>query len=105
MSTKPKNKTIFTKDFNKQEPIPEEGIQTAIKLLQSGRLHRYNTAPGEISEVALLEKEFADYVGTKYCAAFSSCGSSIYVALKGAGVQPGDKVLTNAFTLAVPPIT
>ena len=103
MSTKPKNKTIFTKDFNKQEPIPEEGIQTAIKLLQSGRLHRYNTAPGEISEVALLEKEFADYVGTKYCAAFSSCGSSIYVALKGAGVQPGDKVLTNAFTLAPVP--
>ena len=68
-----KDKTIFTKEFNKQESIPEEGIQRALELLQSGRLHRYNTAPGEISEVARLEKEFADYVGTKYCVAFSSC--------------------------------
>ncbi len=97
------NKTIFTKEFNKQEPIPEEGIRRALELLQSGRLHRYNTAPGEISDVALLEKEFAAYIGTNYCAAFSSCGSSIYVALKCSGIKPGDKVLTNAFTLAPVP--
>jgi dTDP-4-amino-4,6-dideoxygalactose transaminase len=97
------DKPIFTKDFNKQEPIPEEGIQRALELLNSGRLHRYNTAPGEISDVALLEKEFADYVGTRYCAAFSPCGSSLYVALKCAGVQSGDSVLTNAFTLAPVP--
>ncbi len=103
MSSKPKKKTIFTKEFNKQEPIPEEGVQRALELLQSGRLHRYNTAPGEISDVALLEKEFAEYIGTRYCAAFCSCGSSIYVALKCAGIQPGDKVLTNAFTLAPVP--
>ncbi|MGD8262861.1 MAG: aminotransferase class I/II-fold pyridoxal phosphate-dependent enzyme [Desulfobacterales bacterium] len=103
MNSKTKQKTTFTKEFNKQEPIPEEGVQRALELLQSGRLHRYNTAPGEISEVALLEKEFAEYVGTRYCAAFSSCGSSIYVALKCAGIQPGDKVLTNAFTLAPVP--
>ena len=103
MSSKLKNKTIFTKDFNKQEPIPEEGVQRALELLQNGRLHRYNTALGEISDAALLEKEFAEYVGTRYCAAFSSCGSSIYVALKCAGVQPRDKVLTNAFTLAPVP--
>ncbi|MCK5417117.1 MAG: aminotransferase class I/II-fold pyridoxal phosphate-dependent enzyme [Desulfobacterales bacterium] len=103
MSSKTKKKITFTKEFNKQEPIPEEGIQRALELLQSGRLHRYNTAAGEISDVALLEKEFAAYIGTTYCAAFSSCGCSIYVALKCAGVQPGDKVLTNAFTLAPVP--
>jgi dTDP-4-amino-4,6-dideoxygalactose transaminase len=103
MSSKTKKKITFTKEFNRQEPIPEEGIQRALELLQSGRLHRYNTAFGEISDVALLEKEFAAYIGTTYCAAFSSCGSSIYVALKCAGVQPGDKVLTNAFTLAPVP--
>ena len=90
MSSKTKKKITFTKEFNKQEPIPEEGIQRALELLQSGRLHRYNTAAGEISDVALLEKEFAAYIGTTYCAAFSSCGCSIYVALKCAGVQPGD---------------
>jgi len=96
-------KTVFTREFTRQEPIPEEGIERAIELLRSGRLHRYNTGPDEISEAALLEKEFAEYMGVTYCAAFSSCGSSIYVALKCAGVKPGDMVLSNAFTLAPVP--
>ena len=96
-------KTVFTKAFTRQEAIPEEGIERAVELLRSGRLHRYNTAPNEQSDVALLEKEFADYLGTKYCAALSSCGSTIYVALRCAGVKPGDRVLSNAFTLAPVP--
>lgn len=94
---------VFNGEFTRQEPIPEEGIQRALELMRSGRLHRYNTAPGETSEVALLEKEFADYVRTNYCAGFNSCGSTIYVALKSVGVQPGDAVLCNAFTLAPVP--
>ena len=94
---------IFTKEFTKQESLPTEAIDRANELLQSGRLHRYNNAPGEESDVALLEREFADYVGSKYCVALSSCGSSLYVALKCAGVQPGDLVLSNAFTLAPVP--
>ncbi len=103
MDSKNCNHTVFTREFTKQEPIPETGISRAVELLRSGRLHRYNTAPGELSEVALLEREYAEYVGTRYCAALSSCGSTIYVALKSAGVQPGDKVLCNAFTLAPVP--
>jgi dTDP-4-amino-4,6-dideoxygalactose transaminase len=73
---------IFTKEFTKQESLPAEAVERANELLQSGRLHRYNNAPGEESDVALLEREFADYVGSKYCVALSSCGSSLYVALK-----------------------
>ena len=93
----------FTKEFTRQEPIPEAGIKRAVELMQSGRLHRYNTAPGEVSDVALLEKEYAEYVGAQYCLGLSSCGSSIYVALKSVGVLPGDKILCNAFTLAPVP--
>ena len=37
----------FTKDFTQQEPIGEEGIQRAIEILKSGKLHRYNVAAGE----------------------------------------------------------
>jgi len=96
-------KTVFTKEFTRQESIPEEGIVRAVELLRSGRLHRYNTGHDERSDVALLEKEFADYLGMKYCAALSSCGSTIYVALRCAGVKPGDRVLSNAFTLAPVP--
>ena len=66
--THPLDKPIrFSKEFTRQEPIPEAGIQRAIELMRSGRLHRYNTASGEVSEVALLEKEYADYVGARYC--------------------------------------
>jgi dTDP-4-amino-4,6-dideoxygalactose transaminase len=94
---------VFTKEFTKQEAVPEEGIKRAVALMQSGRLHRYNTAEGEPSEAALLEKEFAAFIGKKYCLACASCGSSLYLALKSAGVCAGDKILANAYTLAPVP--
>ena len=50
---------VFSKEFTKQEALPAESIQRAVEVMQSGRLHRYNTAAGEASEVSLLEAEFA----------------------------------------------
>ena len=93
----------FTKDFTLQEPIGPEGIEKALEILKSGKIHRYNVAPGEQGEAALLEKEFAAYMGKKYCLACASCGSAMYLALKACGVQKGDKVLCNAYTLAPVP--
>ncbi|ACN13435.1 aminotransferase, DegT/DnrJ/EryC1-family protein [Desulforapulum autotrophicum HRM2] len=95
--------TQFTKDFTQQESIPQAGIDKALEIMASGKLHRYNTAPGEKGEAALLEEEFAQYMGKKYCLSCASCGSSMYLALKSSGVKPGDKVLCNAFTLAPVP--
>ena len=97
------SKTVFSGEFTRQEPIPDAGIQRAMELMQNGRLHRYNTAGDEIAEAALLEADFAHYMGTQYCVALNSCGSAIYVALRSAGVKPGDLVLCNAFTLAPVP--
>jgi len=94
---------IFSKDFTQQEPIGEEGIAAALEILRSGKIHRYNVAPGEAGEAALLEQEFAAYMGKKYCLACASCGSAMYLAMKSAGVKPVDKVLCNAFTLAPVP--
>jgi dTDP-4-amino-4,6-dideoxygalactose transaminase len=93
----------FTKDFTQQEPICEEAIERAVEILRSGKLHRYNVAPGEDGEAALLEAEFARYMGRKYCLATTSCGTSMYIALKSLGVKPGDTVLCNAYTLAPVP--
>ena len=95
--------TRFEKEFTQQEPIPAAAIQRAVEILQTGRLHRYNLSPGEKGEVSLLEEEFAAYMGRKYCLACASCGSAMYLALKSAGVRPGDRVLCNAFTLAPVP--
>lgn len=94
---------VFTGSFTQQEPIPEEGIEAAVAILRSGRLHRYNTAPGEVAEAALLEEEFAALTGAAYCLAVASGGYAMGCALRALGVGQGAPVLTNAFTLAPVP--
>ncbi len=93
----------FTGSFTQQEPIPEAGIEAAMAVLRHGRLHRYNTAPGEVAETALLEEEFAAYTGAKYCLGLASGGAAMACAMRALQVQPGDPVLSNAFTLAPVP--
>ncbi|MFU8779014.1 MAG: DegT/DnrJ/EryC1/StrS family aminotransferase [Roseovarius sp.] len=93
----------FTGNFTQQEPIPEEGIAAALEVLRSGRLHRYNLVGEEAGEVAALEREFAAYTGARYALAVTSGGYAMATALRALGVGPGDKVLTNAFTLAPVP--
>lgn len=97
------NAEVFTGNFTQQEPIPEEAIEAAVAVMRSGRLHRYNTAAGEAGEVAMLEKEFAAYTGAKYALAVASGGYALGCALRALEVQPGEPVLTNAFTLAPVP--
>jgi dTDP-4-amino-4,6-dideoxygalactose transaminase len=94
---------VFTGSFTQQEPIPEAGIEAAVAVMRHGRLHRYNLAPGEAGEVALLEEEFAAFSGARYCLALASGGAAMTTALRAAGVAPGDLVLSNAFTLAPVP--
>ena len=94
---------VFTKPFTQQEAIPDAGIQQAIEILKHGRLHRYNVAAGEASEVSLLEQEYASWQGSRYCIATASGGQAIQLGLRVCGVKPDDKVLANAYTLAPVP--
>jgi len=71
--------------------------------MRTGKLHRYNTAPGEDSDVALLEQEFASSLAVNFCLACASGGYAIHIALKACGAKPGDTIITNAFTLAPVP--
>ncbi len=94
---------VFTGSFTQQEPIPEAGIAAALAVMRHGRLHRYNTVEGEVSETAALEQEFAALTGARYCLGVASGGYALGCALRAVGVKPGDRVLTNAFTLAPVP--
>ena len=94
---------IFTGSFTQQEPIPDDGVDAALAVLRHGRLHRYNLAGDEAGEAALLEEEFAAFVGAKYCLAVASGGYAMATALRALGVGHGDSVLSNAFTLAPVP--
>lgn len=96
-------KTVFNKPFTQQEAISDSGIEAAVDVLRGGRLHRYNTLAGEIAPAALLEQEYAAYIGHQYCLACTSGGYALHVALKSAGIAAGEPVLSNAFTLAPVP--
>lgn len=96
-------KKIFHKDLNVPNPIPESAFSVVNKIMASGKLFRYACSGPEDSEAALLERDFAEYLGCKYALAVSSCSSAIFIALLCAGLQPGDKVLVPGFTFTAVP--
>ena len=98
MKTRP-----FTLSFAQQEPISETAIAAAVSVLRSGRLHRYNVVEGELSQAALLEREFAAFQASRYCLACASGGYALQLALRAIELAAGEYVLTNAFTLAPVP--
>jgi len=97
------SKLQFKKAFTQQEPIPEQAKKRVMELLDSGRLHRYNTVGNELSDASLLEQDFAVYQGRQYCLACTSGGYALHIALRAMGLKAGEAVLTNAYTLAPVP--
>lgn len=93
----------FSGNFTQQEALDDTVIAAATEVLKSGRLHRYNSEPGESSRVSELEQAYASYQGVRYCLACASGGYAMAIALRAAGLRPGEAVLTNAFTLAPVP--
>lgn len=94
---------VFAGSFTQQEPIPEDGIAAAVALMRTGRLHRYNTAPGETDPVSAFEAAFAGHTGARHALAVASGGAAMRLALMALGAGPGVAVLSNAFTLAPVP--
>ncbi len=93
----------FKGAFTQQEPIGDAAIAAAVDVMKTGRLHRYNTLGGEVSQVAQFEAEYAAWQGQSYCLACASGGYAMHIALLAAGMRPGEPVLTNAFTLSPVP--
>ena len=95
---------MFKGNFTQQEPIPQDAIDAAVAVMQTGRLHRYNVAAAdEISETAALEIEFARYQEQRYCLACASGGYALQLAMRAFGLETGEPVLTNGFTLSPVP--
>lgn len=93
----------LARDLTEPEPIPEAGIARACELMRSGRLFRYGEMGADQNDVAMLEQEFAAFVGRRYCVAVNSGGAALCLALKVLDLQPGEPVLVNGFTLAPVP--
>ncbi len=71
--------------------IGKEEEREVVKVLRSG-----NLASG--SYVEQFEKNFSDFLGTRFSVATSSGTTALDVALKTAGIGEGDSVLTTPFT-------
>ncbi len=76
---------IFSRAFTQQEAISQEAIDAATEVLKTGRLHRYNTIEDELSQVSLLEQEYSNYQGSRYCLACTSCGYALSITLQTNG--------------------
>lgn len=96
-------RTTIARDIKTPDPVPQSGIDEAVELMASGRMYRYNVKDAASSTVSKCEVEIAEYTGHKYCVALNSCGSAIMLMMKCAGLQPGDEVLSNAFTFGAVP--
>ena len=93
----------FEGNFTQQLPVPEAGRERAVEVMRSGRLHRYNVVDGEVPETVRLEQDFAAYLDVEYCLACTSGGYALQTALRAYGVETGQPVLTNGFTLSPVP--
>jgi len=98
-----KESGIDPADFTQLDPVPPEGIERAVAIIRTGKLFRYSDSQPEDSEAALLERDFAEYLGVRHALAVNSCTAAIELALVACGVEPGSKVLVPGFTFTAVP--
>jgi perosamine synthetase len=98
-----KQRGIDPADFTRCDPIPAEGIERAVAIMRTGKLFRYSDGRAEESEVAMLERDFAKYLGVRHALAVTSCTAAIELALVACGVEPGSQVLVPGFTFTAVP--
>ncbi|NPV54916.1 MAG: DegT/DnrJ/EryC1/StrS family aminotransferase [Firmicutes bacterium] len=73
--------------------ITHEDKDAVLQVLDSGILWGLY-AP----QMRALEKEFAEYIGVKFCLTMNSGTAALHAAVAAAGVGPGDEVITPAFS-------
>ena len=74
-----------------QHTIDEQEIQEVIHTLKSDWL---TSGPKTLR----FEKEFADYIGSRYAVAVSSCTAALHLALRVYNIGSGDEVITTPLT-------
>ncbi|MDX1649737.1 MAG: DegT/DnrJ/EryC1/StrS family aminotransferase, partial [Myxococcota bacterium] len=74
--------------------VPEIGREEEEAVLRTLRSRWIGTGP----TVAALERDFCEATGARHAVAVSSCTAALHLALLGAGVGPGDEVVTTALT-------
>lgn len=76
--------------------ITEADEQAVLDVLRGDTI--YGATGSEV--VKELESRFAEWIGSKYCVAVSSCTAAIHTALHVLGTIPGDKVIVPVLTFS-----
>lgn len=87
------NPILKRTDYRNWPVITKDDRRLINEVLDSG-IFAGGTAP----QVTSLEKEWAQYVGSKHCLTTTSGTAALHMALAAVGVGPGDEVITSAFT-------
>jgi len=88
-------------DVYSAEAIPESARAEIERLLSTGDLFRYTAK--ENAPVSLLEREFAEMLGSRYALAVSSCSAALFLSLKALDLPRDARVLIPGFTFAAVP--
>jgi len=95
-------KPVTSRDARPRWPVVTSAEREAVqRVLDGGKFTA--TTRGE-QEVKHLEREYAQYVGKRYCIAVSSGTSALHAAVAAAGVGPGDEVVVPALTFMAPAV-
>ena len=76
--------------------IGDEEIDAVARVIRSGQLFRYRG--GEGGETDKFEREWAQFIGTRYALATSNGTGALICGLVGLGVGPGDEVIVPGYT-------
>lgn len=87
------NPVLRRSDYQNWPIIGPDDRRLINEVLDSGIV-----AGGTAPQVAALEREWAEYIGTKYCLTTNSGTAALHMSLAAVGVGPGDEVITSAFT-------
>jgi perosamine synthetase len=71
--------------------IQADDIELVVRVLRSNRL---SIGPF----IKQLERDFADYIGTKHAVAVTNGTSGLHLCMRAAGVAEGDEVITTPFS-------
>jgi dTDP-4-amino-4,6-dideoxygalactose transaminase len=87
-------------------PIVTDADKRAVmKVLDEGPLWALSTDDGLFApEMSGLEQEFAAFVGTTHALACNGGTAALHMAVAAAGVEPGDEVITSAFSFLATPV-
>jgi len=80
-------------DYKNWPVITEDDRRLINEVLNSGIV-----AGGTAPQVTALQKEWAEFIGSKYCLTTCSGTAALHMALASVGVGPGNEVIIPAYT-------